>query len=109
MTQVQWVSSRTAPVLSGKIAPRRQAPIRRGGRAVDCTGLENRRPLTGLASSNLALSANWKNWAPILGPQFFRPELRCVDELTGVRQNRISLSPDRPVERLASPQLHRIQ
>src|SRR6202035_1785022 len=31
--------------------------IRRGGRAVDCTGLENRRLLTGLVSSNLTLSA----------------------------------------------------
>ncbi len=31
---------------------------RRGGRAVDCTGLENRRPFTGLVSSNLTLSAN---------------------------------------------------
>src|SRR5579863_6220850 len=30
---------------------------RRGGRAVDCTGLENRRPLTGFVSSNLTLSA----------------------------------------------------
>src|SRR5690606_12241435 len=26
---------------------------RRGGRVVDCTGLENRRPLAGLVSSNL--------------------------------------------------------
>ncbi len=32
--------------------------MRRGGRAVDCTGLENRRPFTGLVSSNLTLSAN---------------------------------------------------
>src|SRR5260221_10498491 len=31
---------------------------RRGGRAVECTGLENRRTLTGLVSSNLTLSAN---------------------------------------------------
>src|ERR1700729_749265 len=31
--------------------------IRRGGRAVECTGLENRRPFTGLVSSNLTLSA----------------------------------------------------
>ncbi len=31
--------------------------LRRGGRAVDCTGLENRRPFTGLVSSNLTLSA----------------------------------------------------
>jgi hypothetical protein len=30
---------------------------RRGGRAVECTGLENRRPFTGLVSSNLTLSA----------------------------------------------------
>jgi hypothetical protein len=30
----------------------------RGGRAVECTGLENRRPFTGLVSSNLTLSAN---------------------------------------------------
>src|SRR5260370_40084641 len=30
---------------------------RRGGRAVECTGLENRRTLTGLVSSNLTLSA----------------------------------------------------
>ncbi len=29
----------------------------RGGRAVECTGLENRRTLTGLVSSNLTLSA----------------------------------------------------
>jgi hypothetical protein len=29
----------------------------RGGRVVECTGLENRRPLTGLVSSNLTLSA----------------------------------------------------
>jgi hypothetical protein len=29
----------------------------RGGRAVECTGLENRRPFTGLVSSNLTLSA----------------------------------------------------
>ena len=27
---------------------------------VDCTGLENRRPFTGLVSSNLTLSANEK-------------------------------------------------
>jgi hypothetical protein len=33
------------------------APERRGGRAVECTGLENRQTLTSLASSNLALSA----------------------------------------------------
>src|SRR5579863_3981762 len=33
---------------------------RRGGRAVDCTGLENRRPLTGFVSSNLTLSATAK-------------------------------------------------
>ena len=32
--------------------------IWRGGRAVECTGLENRRPFTGLVSSNLTLSAN---------------------------------------------------
>jgi hypothetical protein len=31
----------------------------RGGRAVDCTGLENRRPFTGLVSSNLTLSATF--------------------------------------------------
>ncbi len=31
--------------------------IWRGGRAVECTGLENRRTFTGPASSNLALSA----------------------------------------------------
>src|SRR5271168_1214945 len=31
--------------------------MRRGGRAVECTGLENRRPLTGTVSSNLTLSA----------------------------------------------------
>ncbi len=31
---------------------------RRGGRAVECTGLENRQPFTGLVSSNLTLSAN---------------------------------------------------
>ena len=34
---------------------------RRGGRAVDCTGLENRRPLTGFVSSNLTLSAKENN------------------------------------------------
>jgi hypothetical protein len=32
-------------------------PIRRGGRAVECTGLENRRPLTGTVGSNPTLSA----------------------------------------------------
>ena len=31
---------------------------RRGGRAVECTGLENRQPRKGLVSSNLTLSAN---------------------------------------------------
>ncbi len=41
---------------------------------VECTGLENRRPFTGLASSNLALSANWKNEAPFPGPSFFQQE-----------------------------------
>jgi hypothetical protein len=35
------------------------ATARRGGRAVDCTGLENRRPFTGLVSSNLTLSAKY--------------------------------------------------
>jgi hypothetical protein len=43
------------------VPPRRNednAPRRRGGRAVECTGLENRRPRKGIASSNLALSAN---------------------------------------------------
>jgi hypothetical protein len=37
---------------------RAMQPFRRGGRAVDCTGLENRQPFTGLGSSNLPLSAN---------------------------------------------------
>ena len=41
---------------------------------VECTGLENRRPFTGLASSNLALSANWKNAAPLRRPAFFQQE-----------------------------------
>jgi hypothetical protein len=31
--------------------------VRRGGRAVECTGLENRQGLTALVSSNLTLSA----------------------------------------------------
>jgi hypothetical protein len=31
---------------------------RRGGRAVECTGLENRQGFTTLVSSNLTLSAN---------------------------------------------------
>src|SRR5580700_6641789 len=35
---------------------------RRGGRAVECTGLENRQGLTALVSSNLTLSAScWEN------------------------------------------------
>jgi hypothetical protein len=44
--------------LSGKIAAdAKVAAVRRGGRVVECTGLENRRPFTGLVSSNLTLSA----------------------------------------------------
>ena len=35
----------------------------RGGRAVECTGLENRQPFTGLVSSNLTLSARIKDLA----------------------------------------------
>ena len=31
----------------------------RGGRAVDCTGLENRQTFTGLGGSNPSLSANY--------------------------------------------------
>ncbi len=38
--------------------PRRNQDHRRGGRAVECTGLENRQPFKGLVSSNLTLSAN---------------------------------------------------
>ena len=41
---------------------------RRGGRAVECTGLENRRPFTGLVSSNLTLSAKLQG--------FYRHHLR---------------------------------
>ena len=45
--------------MSGKIAAERPvAAVRRGGRVVECTGLENRRPFTGLVSSNLTLSAS---------------------------------------------------
>ena len=45
--------------LALQFAPRRQYPaIRRVGRAVECTGLENRQGLTVLVSSNLTLSAS---------------------------------------------------
>jgi hypothetical protein len=44
--------------ISGKIAAGPQTPgMRRGGRAVECTGLENRRSLTGTVGSNPTLSA----------------------------------------------------
>jgi hypothetical protein len=44
-------------------------PRWRGGRAVECTGLENRQGLTAFASSNLALSAK-------LGSEIDNPALR---------------------------------
>ena len=44
--------------------------FRRGGRAVDCTGLENRQALTGLGGSNPSLSAKIQ-----------REEFRFVREL----------------------------
>ena len=61
MPAIQYLGGRTEQILSGKIAA--QCPVAaagRGGRAVECTGLENRRPFTGLVSSNLTLSA--KMW-----------------------------------------------
>jgi hypothetical protein len=48
-------------ILSGKIAIRFAPAIRRGGRAVECTGLENRQIRKGFGSSNLPLSANKNN------------------------------------------------
>ena len=48
------------------IGNRRIARLRRGGRAVECTGLENRRGLTALVSSNLTLSAKLLHRWPAL-------------------------------------------
>ena len=42
--------------LCSSVRPANRTP-RRGGRAVECTGLENRRPLTGTVGSNPTLSA----------------------------------------------------
>ena len=49
----QWARGRYRPL--GLIASARSG---RGGRAVDCTGLENRQTRKGFGSSNLPLSAN---------------------------------------------------
>src|SRR6266851_1420732 len=60
-----WAGSRRSMVLgpkrggllSGKIARIVYCDVRRGGRAVECTGLENRRTLASTVGSNPTLSA----------------------------------------------------
>ena len=70
MPAIQYLGGRTALILSGKIAADTWvAAIRRGGRVVECTGLENRRPFTGLVSSNLTLSAKNNRLRVTLDPK----------------------------------------
>ena len=70
MPAIQYLGGRTALILSGKIpADTWVAAIRRGGRVVECTGLENRRPFTGLVSSNLTLSAKNNRLRVTLDPK----------------------------------------
>src|SRR6266404_3129019 len=82
--------------------------IRRGGRAVECTGLENRHPLTGIASSNLALSANrslsstksrQRFWTPGGAPEGRGPKARVNLALSANR----SLSSTKSRQRFWTP------
>jgi len=58
---IQCLGGRTEHILSGKIAAQCLiAAERRGGRVVECTGLENRQGFTTFVSSNLTLSATGK-------------------------------------------------
>jgi hypothetical protein len=88
MAAIQCLGGRTRRILSGKIfAEHPVAAVRRGGRVVECTGLENRRPFTGLVSSNLTLSAICAiKMGPVRGSYFDcaeqGPVLGC-DQLLG--------------------------
>ena len=63
-TDWQWLNEeaqRWRRALRWKVAAgtMRAFALRKRGRAVECTGLENRRPFTGLVSSNLTASATY--------------------------------------------------
>ena len=74
MPAIQYLGGRTALILSGKIpADTWVAAIRRGGRVVECTGLENRHRSNSVASSNLALSAS-REFDKIAGSDFGRAQ-----------------------------------
>ena len=74
MAAIQCLGGRTAQILSGKIpADTKAAAVRRGGRVVECTGLENRHRSNSVASSNLALSASHE-FDKIAGSDFGRAQ-----------------------------------
>jgi hypothetical protein len=77
----------------------------RGGRAVECTGLENRHPLTGIASSNLALSAKhrWGRRKPInLMVRFFAMSgMTGVGRLLNISSSGAFLATTAPLRRLS--------
>ncbi len=77
--------SRPSSRVRASAAPVGATPIRRGGRAVDCTGLENRRGLAPTVGSNPTLSAKHARQPPRIAPHWATGSAPTIALRAGLR------------------------